>query len=151
MTTENPIHRSVVLQSNPQEITRLCKSLLNELKTNNFSEEVVFSVHLALQEAFTNAVVHGNEFELSKKVKIEYLVKRDKVEIYVTDEGVGFDPSCVPDPRYGENLYKTNGRGLFLMRSYMDVIEFNETGNRVYMVKYKKKSSLKNKQTRQES
>jgi serine/threonine-protein kinase RsbW len=57
----------------------------------------------------------------------------------VTDEGDGFDPGAVPDPRYGENLYKPEGRGLFLMRSYMDVVKFNERGNSVCMVKHKEK------------
>jgi serine/threonine-protein kinase RsbW len=75
----------------------------------------------------------------AKGVKIDYLVAPDKIEVTVTDEGDGFDPEAVPDPRYGENLYKPEGRGLFLMRSYMDAVEFNERGNSVYMVKYKKK------------
>ena len=55
------------------------------------------------------------------------------------DEGDGFDPNDVPDPRCGENLYKIDGRGLFLIRSYMDVVEFNEPGNQVHMVRYKEK------------
>ena len=67
------------------------------------------------------------------------MVTLDKIEIAVIDEGYGFNPQNVPDPRYGENLYKTEGRGLLLMRSYMDVVEFNKQGNRVSMVRYKEK------------
>ncbi len=66
-----------------------------------------------------------------------------KVEISMTDEGRGFDPNAVPDPRYGENLYKAGGRGLLLICSYMDIVEFNERGNRVRMVKYKERPSPK--------
>ena len=63
----------------------------------------------------------------------------------MTDEGDGFDPQAVPDPRYGENLYKIKGRGLLLMRSYMDAVEFNERGNRVRMIRYKNKEQKNTK------
>ncbi|MHC4309639.1 MAG: ATP-binding protein [Planctomycetota bacterium] len=113
--------------------------MLTELKAKSFSEEDIFAVHLALEEAFINAVRHGNKMDPAKGIKIDYSVALDKVEVAVTDEGSGFDPKAVPDPRYGENLYKPEGRGLFLMRSYMDEIGFNENGNSVSMVKYKEK------------
>jgi len=77
-----------------------------------------------------------------KEVKIDYSVGLDKFEVSMTDEGEGFDPAAVPDPRYGENLYKPAGRGLLLMRSYMDVVEFNEGGNSVYMARYRGKPQL---------
>ncbi len=96
-------------------------------------------MHLALQEAFINAVRHGNQMDPDKEVKIEYLVDPEKFEISVTDEGEGFDPEAVPDPRCGENLYKPNGRGLLLMRAYMDAVEYNEKGNRVRMVRYRER------------
>ncbi|MHC4482106.1 MAG: ATP-binding protein, partial [Planctomycetota bacterium] len=54
----------------------------------------------------------------------------------------GFEPEKVPDPRSGENLYKAEGRGLFLMRSYMDEVSYNEHGNCVRMVRYKEKPRL---------
>jgi serine/threonine-protein kinase RsbW len=77
-----------------------------------------------------------------KEVKIDYLVGLDKFEISMMDEGEGFDPNAIPDPRYGENLYKINGRGLLLMHSYMDVVEFNDRGNGVRMIRYKEKPRL---------
>jgi serine/threonine-protein kinase RsbW len=78
----------------------------------------------------------------AKKVKIEYSVNPDKIEVSVTDEGNGFNPEDVPDPRSGKNLYKPDGRGLFLMKSYMDAVQFNEQGNCVYMVRHKEKPPL---------
>jgi serine/threonine-protein kinase RsbW len=71
-----------------------------------------------------------------KKVKIDCFIGLDRVEISMTDTGSGFDPDSVPDCRVGENLYKTDGRGLLLMRSYMDLVEFNEVGNSVHMVRF---------------
>ncbi len=139
MESETPISHSTVVESTSSAVNSVCESILNGLKANHFGEEDIFAVHLALEEAFINAVKHGNKMDEAKEVRIEYSVTRNKVEVTVTDEGEGFDPDTVPDPRYGENLYKPEGRGLFLMRSYMDVVTFNERGNSVCMVKYKEK------------
>jgi serine/threonine-protein kinase RsbW len=119
----------------------VCHLIMSILEDSGFGKEDVFAVHLALQEAFINAVRHGNQMDPDKEVKIEYLVDSEKFEISVTDEGDGFDPEAVPDPRCGENLYKPNGRGLLLMRAYMDVIEYNEKGNGVHMVRYRERPS----------
>ncbi len=139
MASETPVGHEMVAGSVTSAVTSIREEILSKLKANSFSEEDIFAVHLALEEAFINAVRHGHKMDAAKGVKIDYLVVPDKVEVTVTDEGDGFDPGAVPDPRYGENLYKPEGRGLFLMRSYMDAVEFNERGNSVCMVKYKEK------------
>ena len=142
MASRRPISRSVAVESTSSAIVEVCRRLLSEIEANNFSQEDIFAVHLALEEAFTNAIMHGNKMSPDKGVKIDYSVGLDKVEISMTDEGEGFDPDAVPDPRYGDNLYRTEGRGLLLMRSYMDVVEFSEHGNSVRMVRYKEKPRL---------
>ncbi|MHC4394439.1 MAG: ATP-binding protein [Planctomycetota bacterium] len=139
MMSETSFSRSMVVESTPSAIFEVWESILSKLQANNFSQEDIFAVHLALEESFTNATKHGNKMDPAKKVKVDYSVSLDKMEVSMVDEGQGFDPKAVPDPRYGENLYKTEGRGLLLMRAYMDVVEFNEQGNRVYMVRYKEK------------
>ncbi|MHC4114877.1 MAG: ATP-binding protein [Planctomycetota bacterium] len=137
MASKLPIRQSLVVQSKSTAIEGVCKQILAELGANEFTEDNIFAVHLALEEAFVNAVTHGNKMDPDKKVRIEYLVNGDKIEISLTDQGDGFDANLVPDPRWGDNLYKTGGRGLFLIRSYMDIVEFNERGNRIRMVKHK--------------
>ncbi len=139
MASKIPISRSIAVESTPSAIIGVCRHILAELEANNFSQDDIFAVHLALEEALINAVEHGNKMDPDKEVKIDYSVDMDKIEISVTDNGNGFNPNTVPDPRYGENLYKSGGRGLFLIRSYMDVVEFNERGNRMHLVRYKKK------------
>jgi serine/threonine-protein kinase RsbW len=116
--------------------------VLSKLEANGFDKDDIFAVHLALEEAFLNAVKHGNKMDPNKKVKIDYSVDSDKIEISLTDEGEGFEPSSVADPRFGEDLYKPGGRGLLLMNSYMDVVKFNEQGNSLYMVRYREKPPL---------
>ena len=142
MASRKPINRSMAVESTSSAIVGVYKRILSELKANKYKQEDIFAVHLALEEAFTNAITHGNKMNSDKEVKIDYSVGLDKFEISMMDEGEGFDPSAVPDPRYGENLYKINGRGLLLMHSYMDVVEFNDRGNSVRMVRYKEKPRL---------
>jgi serine/threonine-protein kinase RsbW len=142
MISETPIPPgadSVVVESTPSAVEGVCREILAKLEAGNFSEDDIFAVHLALEEALLNAIKHGNKMDPAKEIKIDYSVKADKVEITMTDEGSGFAPDAVPDPRCGQNLYKTDGRGLFLIRSYMDVVEFNKRGNRVRMVRHKNK------------
>jgi serine/threonine-protein kinase RsbW len=141
MASETPMSHEAVVESTSSAVTSVRELIISELKVHSFSEEDLFAVHLALEEAFVNAVKHGNKMNSAKEVKIDYSVALDRVEVTVTDEGDGFDPESVPDPRFGENLYKPEGRGLFLMRSYMDVVKFNECGNSVSMVKYKEQAN----------
>ena len=140
MALEKSNTRSMIITSTASAITGVCKWVLSNLESNNFTQMDIFAVHLSLEEAFINAVKHGNKMDPTKEVRIDYSVSADKVEVSMTDEGLGFDPSAVPDPRCGENVYKTEGRGLLLMNAYMDEVEYNETGNSVRMVRYKDKS-----------
>ena len=139
MASETSVSRSIVLESIPMAIKGLSQDVLSELQRQNFSDEDVFAVRLALQEAFMNAVEHGNDMDSQKHITVDYMVCTDRIEIALTDEGTGFDPTSVPDPRCGKNLYKVDGRGLLLIRSYMDVVEYNERGNRIRMIRYKEK------------
>ena len=142
MVSRAPINVSIVVKSRPSAVVEVCEQVLSRLEPYGFDKDDIFAVHLALEEAFLNAVKHGNKMDSSKEVKIEYSVDLDKVEISLTDEGDGFEPTSVADPRYGEDLYKPGGRGLLLMNSYMDVVRFNDRGNSLYMVRYKEKPRL---------
>jgi serine/threonine-protein kinase RsbW len=139
MVMNLPISRSLVVSSTPVAVVEVYQQVLPTLQASNFSEEDVFAVHLALEEAFINAVKHGNKLETSKAVKVDFTIEPDKIEIILTDEGPGFDPEVIPDPRYGDNLYKPAGRGMLLMRSFMDVVEYSKPGNSVRMIRYREK------------
>ncbi len=142
MAPEEPINRSVVVESEPSVIADVCKQVLSELEVKGFSKDDIFAVHLAMGEAVINAIKHGNKMDPGKKVTINYSMDSDKVEVSVSDDGEGFNPEVVPDPRCGANLYKPQGRGLLLIRSYMDVVKFNENGNAIHMVRYRERPRL---------
>jgi len=139
----------MVVESRLSVCEALCHSVVASLEKSGFAKEDLFAVHLALEEAFVNAVRHGNEMDPAKHVKVDYCIDDEKVEITISDQGHGFDPEAVPDPRKGQNLLKPNGRGLLLIRSYMDIVEHNEQGNVIRMVRYKQRSGL-SQQARQE-
>jgi serine/threonine-protein kinase RsbW len=138
-----PISRSVIVSSTPSAVVDVFNQIQPGLQANNYSEEDIFAVHLSLEEAFINAVKHGNKMEPSKAIKVDYSIEPDKIEICMTDEGEGFDPEVIPDPRYGDNLYKPAGRGMLLMRSFMDVLEYNKKGNSLRMIRYREKRNPK--------
>ena len=81
-----PVNRSIAVESRQVAFDNVCKRILAELKAHSFNEDDTFAVHLALDEAFVNAVEHGNKMDPTKKVKVKYCVDSDKVEISVTDE-----------------------------------------------------------------
>ena len=98
------------------------------------------NLFIALDEAFVNAVKHGNQNDSSKLVRITADLTTDEARFVVEDEGDGFDPKTIPDPLDPANLFKTSGRGVLLIYNIMDEVEYNERGNRLTMIKRPEKS-----------
>ncbi len=90
-------------------------------------QEKINGLLLAITEATTNAIIHGNKNNQLKMVRIYVYVDGSNLTVIIKDEGKGFDPSIVPDPTDPENLLKDSGRGLYLMRVYMDGLTYNQT------------------------
>jgi len=109
--------------------------LVSQAQAYHYDEDVVFALRLSLEEALSNAIRHGNKGNANKKVKIRYLINSDIIDIYVEDQGEGFNPTDVPDPTSQENLSVPSGRGIMLMRAYMNKVEYNATGNVIHLVK----------------
>jgi serine/threonine-protein kinase RsbW len=143
MAADVPVTCSVVVESKPSALGPSCREILSAMEAKGFSPDDIFAVHLAIEEAFLNAVKHGNRMDPRKKVQIDYAVDQEKVEIRMTDEGPGFDPGRIPDPRVGRNLYRPEGRGLLLIRSYMQTVEYSGRGNSMRMVRCKSQPAPK--------
>lgn len=132
-------------------------------KLPSWSDRDRLQIGMALDEALVNAMHHGNlemdsadregddheYYELirqrqtkapwgSRTVKVEYEFSDQHVCIQVSDEGKGFDPTSVPDPRAPENLHRVSGRGLFLIRNFMDQVAHNASGNQITMTKLRR-------------
>lgn len=113
------------------------REILEEIKRCGYCENTTFAVKLALEEAMTNAFRHGNKCDPSKHIIVRYLVTSERIEIEINDEGEGFEPEKVPDPTLPENIDRPHGRGIMLMRSYLDKVEYAAGGHSVRLVKFK--------------
>ena len=100
----------------------LCGKLLEGWELN---EETTHWILMALREALANAIKHGNGLDMAKRVHLEMDVKDHTLRIRIRDEGMGFDPANVVDPLAPENRFKTSGRGIFYMKTFMDEVRFS--------------------------
>ena len=102
-----------------------------------FNEDDQSNIAMAVREATVNAVLHGNAYDPEKKVFVVYEKTTDALVITITDQGKGLDPLDLPDPLAPENLMKQSGRGIFLMRAFMDDVQFRklEPGTEITLIK----------------
>ena len=113
----------------------LLDDMLRQLKTLNWNDHEIFGVHLAVYEALVNAVSHGNAKDASKHVRFACRVSPQKIHVEIVDEGPGFDPKRLPDPTDPSHLGCPRGRGVMLMRAFMNHVEFLDRGNHVVLEK----------------
>ncbi|MGA2265036.1 MAG: ATP-binding protein [Phycisphaerae bacterium] len=125
----------MVIPSDLRAAHKLALELLGIVNRCGYEESCAFAIRLALEEALSNAIRHGNQMNPAKAVEVEYDIDPRRAIITVTDQGEGFNPAVVPDPTIDENLEKPSGRGIMLMRAYMDEVCFNNRGNQVRLVK----------------
>ena len=124
-----------ILSSDLGEVQPFLDEVNSLLAAREYDHRDLFAVRLALDEALTNAVKHGNQLDPNKKVLVLYGVFDDWFEITITDEGAGFNPEAVADPLASDNLERPCGRGLLLMRHYMSRVVFHPPGNKVTLTK----------------
>ena len=128
----------LVLPSHIEAVANAAAAATDFAQSCGVSEENAFGIDMAVREAVTNAVVHGNQEDEGKQVEVTFNCLKGALEIEIKDQGEGFDPKDVPDPTDPANILKTSGRGIFLMRSFMDDVQWSlrpEGGTMVRLVK----------------
>ena len=115
----------LVLPSRLEAINAAASAAADFVRRLGMSEDAAYGVDMAVREAVTNAVMHGNRRDESKAVEVSFRSTPGEIEITVRDQGPGFDPKTVPDPTDPQNLMKTNGRGLLFMRTFMDGLQWS--------------------------
>ncbi len=106
------------------------------IRETNCVPESHFEVELALREALANAVVHGGRSDTAKLVQLCVACHESHgILIVVRDPGSGFDPSTIPSPEQGQNIYSSHGRGIFLINQLMDEVRFERGGREIRMRK----------------
>jgi serine/threonine-protein kinase RsbW len=124
---------SIAINSDIENL-RVVETLVDTLsKKLGISDEVYGKILISTVEAVNNAILHGNKGKKDKIVKIEFNADGNIFDVTVRDEGDGFEFNNIPDPTDPANIENLHGRGVFLMRSLADRIEFNDSGNEVRM------------------
>ncbi len=115
------------IESDPNNLITVEEFVNYFAKDLGLDNERLAALLLAVTEATTNAIIHANKCDVNKLVKVDVQVDKTRITIKITDEGEGFNPSEIPDPTKPENLLKDSGRGVYLMRVYMDELNYNIT------------------------
>lgn len=122
-----------VIHSDPRLVDETVQEITAILNRLDWFDDIDL-VALTIQEALTNALVHGNRCDPEKTISISVSLNGASLFVSVTDSGPGFDPSAIPNPLAAENLLSIHGRGIFLMRHVMDAVEFKfDRGTEVRM------------------
>lgn len=125
----------VKIPSDIKYIRKVSSKVLEAVAPHEANDSIKFDIRLCVEEALINAIVHGNRRDKAKSVRISYWLKDGKLNIEVEDEGSGFDYQHLSDPTVNDNIMKGSGRGVYLIRSLMDEVEYSDTGKKVKMVK----------------
>ena len=133
----------------PEEVEQFLESTLDSVdaaeelavamaQRAGLDEDELMKVGMAIRESMVNAVVHGNRYNANKKVRFSVSTDAERLVVQVEDQGEGFDFNSIPDPLAPENLMRTSGRGIFLIRSFMDDFQMRHLesgGTEVTLVK----------------
>ena len=128
-----------LLESTLESVDRAEEIVLQLATAMGFDEDDLHRIGIAVRECMVNAVVHGNRYHSRKKVHLKVARLVDRLEIVIADEGGSFDVSKLPNPLAEENLLRQSGRGLLMMRAFMDEFQVSQRqplGTEVRMVKY---------------
>ena len=114
---------------------KIIDEILEALAPYEIDQQLTYSIRLSVDETLTNAWRHGLNQDNNAEIEVSYAISDDGFRFRVKDPGQGFDHESLPDPTVEENLYKSHGRGVFLIRQMMDEVEFNESGNELSIYK----------------
>jgi serine/threonine-protein kinase RsbW len=134
----HPQRTDVTLESRLDSITVAENICTRMAESAGFGEDDCYRISMAVREGVVNAFHWGNEEQSDKKIFLTLQVQENKLVVSITDQGRGFDVSDIPDPLAEDNILKTSGRGIFLMRTFMDewmVRRSNEGGAMLVMAK----------------
>lgn len=137
----HPLVREENIPSDLAEARRIQNDIEEFLQAHRFAEKEIFAIRLALEEALVNAIKHGNQMDIAKKVRVQYQISTERFDVLIGDEGPGYNPEDVPDPTDPENLERPCGRGLFMIRAYMTEVEIVGRGNEIKMTKLRNGSA----------
>jgi serine/threonine-protein kinase RsbW len=130
-----PVSQKIVLESKLKSVAEVDELVSNLRKLYYISDSKFNDMWVVLNEAVSNAIIHGNNFSDTKKVSLWAEMKEERyISFIIKDEGLGFDPDSVPDPTSPSRIMMPNGRGIYLMKKLADEVTYTEGGTVVELI-----------------
>jgi serine/threonine-protein kinase RsbW len=136
---EKNVKKEFRIASELAQVQKTSLEALEFLKPLTLDESNIFDIRLCLEEALINGIKHGNKYDPKLSVRLTVDADPERIFIEVQDQGTGFNPAGVEDCTTDENVFKSMGRGVFLIRNLMDEVQYNDKGNCLRMTKRLKK------------
>lgn len=126
------------LESSLDSVNKVEQTAEQMAKKAGIDEDELFKITMAVREAAVNAVLHGNSYDPDKRITASFENTGESLVIRIADQGKGLDPASLPDPLAPENLLRGSGRGIFLIRSFMDEVHFKllHPGTELTLIKH---------------
>ena len=139
MPDNTPSRVSYTLDSSLASVNKVEQTAEEFAERAGFDEDTVPNIAMAVREAAVNAVLHGNAYDPEKHIIASFETSSESLTIRISDQGVGLDPESVPDPLAPENILRGSGRGIFLIRAFMDEVNFRQLnpGTELTLIKHR--------------
>ena len=144
MTDSTTNRSSMTLESELSSVDPVETKAEQLAREAGFDDDTSSQIAMVAREACINAILHGNKRDPAKKVQVNFELNDEALRISIADEGPGLDPDSIPDPLAPENILRSSGRGIFLMRAIMDEVHFHQLdpGTEIEMIKHRAKKEL---------
>lgn len=123
--------KKVILTSDPMNLQRVEEFISEINRQHEICPKVYPNILITLTEAVSNAIHHGNNADVNKKIAICCRIKSSRITFKISDEGQGFNHKNLPDPTSPTQIDKENGRGVYIMRQLSDKLKFSDNGRTV--------------------
>lgn len=137
---------SFSLDSNLDSVNKIEQTAEEYAERAGFDEDTSAHIAMAAREAAVNAVMHGNSYDPEKHVDVVFETTAESLTVKVSDQGPGLDPDTIPDPLAPENILRGSGRGIFLIRAFMDEVHFRQLhpGTELTLIKHRTPAQSEN-------
>ena len=139
LTGQQASRITYTLESSLDSVNKVEATAEQMAKKAGIDEDEIFKITMAVREAAVNAVLHGNSYDPEKRITASFENTGESLVIRIADQGKGLDPETLPDPLAPENLLRGSGRGIFLIRNFMDEVNFRQLhpGTELTLIKHR--------------
>lgn len=130
---------SYTLESSLDSVSKVEETAVKIAHKAGFSEDEIPNIAMAVREAAVNAVLHGNSYDPARKITAAFEITDNALIVRISDQGPGLDPETIPDPLAPENILRGSGRGIFLIKAFMDEVHFRQLhpGTELTLIKHR--------------